>query len=167
MEVRAPTAFGFNGLRVQEFANPRAFRRGVLIYWSVEKGSVVIHSQLLNCSASEVHAMVDGAIHHGTEMAVEANYVDSHGQSEIGFGVTKLLGFDLLPRIKRINKVKMYRPAAGEPDLWPQLKPALTRPITGGGRVFRPCTIPPIARLSAPALQRGPRGSRPSRVGRA
>ncbi len=105
------------------------YGRGVLIYWSVEKGSVVIHSQRLNCSASEVHAMVDGAIHHGTEMAVEANYVDSHGQSEIGFGITKLLGFDLLPRIKRINKVKLYRPAVGEPDLWPGLKPALTRPI--------------------------------------
>ena len=66
--------------------------RGVLIYWSVEKGSVVIHSQLLNCSASEVHAMVDGAIRHGTEMSVEANYVDTHGQSEIGFGITRLLG---------------------------------------------------------------------------
>lgn len=49
--------------------------------------------------------------------------------SEIGFGFTKLLGFDLLPRIKRINKVKLYRPAAGEPDLWPGLKPAMTRPI--------------------------------------
>jgi hypothetical protein len=83
-------------------------RRGVLIYWSVERnGSVVVHSQLLNCSASEVHAMVDGAIHHGTEMAVESSYVDTHGQSEIGFGITKLLGFDLLPRIKRINKVKL------------------------------------------------------------
>jgi TnpA family transposase/transposase len=103
--------------------------RGVLIYWHVEKGSVVIHSQLLNCSASEVHAMVDGAIRHGTDMAVEANYVDTHGQSEIGFGITRLLGFDLLPRIKRINKVKLYRPAAGEPDLWPGLAPAMTRPI--------------------------------------
>lgn len=101
----------------------------MLIYWSVEKGSVVVHSQRLNCSASEVHAMVDGAIHHGTEMAVEANYVDTHGQSEIGFGITRLLGFDLLPRIKRINKVKLYRPAAGKPDLWPGLKPAMTRPI--------------------------------------
>jgi TnpA family transposase len=40
-----------------------------------------------------------------------------------------LLGFDLLPRIKRINKVKLYRPAAGEPDAWPGLAPALTRPI--------------------------------------
>ncbi len=73
--------------------------------------------------------MVDGAIHHGTDMAVEANYVDTHGQSEIGFGITKLLGFDLLPRIKHINKVKLYRPTAGEADLWPGLKPALTRPI--------------------------------------
>lgn len=58
--------------------------RGVLIYWHVERGSVVVHSQLLHCSASEVHAMVDGAIRHGTDMSVESNYVDSHGQSEIG-----------------------------------------------------------------------------------
>jgi TnpA family transposase len=103
--------------------------RGVLIYWHVERGLVVIHSQRLNCSASEVHAMVDGAIRHGTQMQVEANYVDTHGQSEIGFGITKLLGFDLLPRIKRINTAKLYRPDAGEPDLWPGLTPALTRPI--------------------------------------
>src|SRR5664280_984381 len=39
------------------------------------------------------------------------------------------LGFNLLPRIKRINKVKLYRPAAGEPDAYPALAPALTRPI--------------------------------------
>jgi TnpA family transposase len=103
--------------------------RGVLIYWSVDKGSVVIHSQRLNCSASEVHAMVEGAVRHGTEMKVESNYVDSHGQSEIGFGVTRLLGFDLLPRIKRINKCKLYRPAAGESGAWPQLRPVMTRPI--------------------------------------
>ncbi len=103
--------------------------QGVLIYWHVDKGSVVVHSQLLSCTASEVHAMVDGAIRHGTDMQVESNYVDSHGQSEIGFGITKLLGFELLPRIKRVNKVKLYRPAAEEPDLWPGLAPALTRPI--------------------------------------
>ncbi|MGW0390620.1 Tn3 family transposase [Streptomyces sp. NPDC003042] len=73
--------------------------------------------------------MIEGAMRHGTTMDVEANYTDSHGQSEIGFGVTRLLNFDLLPRIKRINKVKLYRPVAGEPDAYPQLTPALTRPI--------------------------------------
>src|SRR6266542_4248752 len=79
--------------------------------------------------SSEVAAMVEGAMHHGTAMQVEGNYVDSHGQSEIGFGITRLLGFDLLPRIKRINQVRLYRPAAGEPDASPQLGPALTRTI--------------------------------------
>lgn len=73
--------------------------------------------------------MVEGAMRHGTTMDVEANYTDSHGQSEIGFGITRLLNFDLLPRIKRINKVKLYRPVAGNPDACPQLTPALTRPI--------------------------------------
>ncbi len=90
---------------------------------------MAIHSQLLSCSASEVAAMVEGAMRHGTTMEVEGNYVDSHGQSEVGFGVTRLLGFDLLPRIKRINKVRLYRPVAGEPDAYPRLTPALTRPI--------------------------------------
>ena len=77
--------------------------RGVLIYWHVEKKSVAVHSQVISCSASEVAAMIEGAMRHGTSMEVEGNYVDSHGQSEI-FGLTRLLGFDLLPRIKRINK---------------------------------------------------------------
>ncbi|MEN3308939.1 MAG: hypothetical protein V7603_5141 [Micromonosporaceae bacterium] len=103
--------------------------RGVLIYWHVERKSMAIHSQLINCSASEVAAMIEGAIRHGTMMEVEGTYTDSHGQSEVGFGITRLLGFDLLPRIKRINKVRLYRPAAGEPDAYPRLAPALTRPI--------------------------------------
>jgi len=103
--------------------------RGVLIYWHVERRSMAVYSQLLNCSASEVAAMVEGAIRHGTDMDVEANYTDSHEASEIGFGITRLLGFDLLPRLKRINKAKLYRPSAGESDAYPRLVPALTRPI--------------------------------------
>ena len=91
--------------------------RGVLIYGHVERKSMVVHSQLISCTASEVAAMIEGAIRHGTTMQVDGNYVDSHGQSEIGFGITRLLGFDLLPRIKRINHVKLYRPVAGEFDV--------------------------------------------------
>lgn len=99
--------------------------RGVLIYWHVERKSMAIHSQLINCSASEVPAMVDGAIRHGTSMQVEGNYVDTRGRSEIGFGITRLLGFELLPRIKRIDTVRLYRPAAGESNGYPYLAPAM------------------------------------------
>ena len=97
--------------------------RGVLIYWHIERKSMVIHSQLLSCTASEVAAMIQGAIHHGTEMDVKANYVDTHGQSVVGFGLTRLLGFDLLPRIKRINHIRLYPPARGEE--FPNLVPAM------------------------------------------
>ena len=86
--------------------------RGVLIYWHVDTKSVAIHSQLITCTASEVAAMIEGAMHHRTDLDVETNYVDSHGQSEIGFGLTRLLGFELMPRLKRINHTKLHVPDA-------------------------------------------------------
>ncbi|MFI7114817.1 Tn3 family transposase [Nonomuraea sp. NPDC050227] len=103
--------------------------RGVLVYWHVERGSVVVHSQTLKASASEVAAMVEGAIRHGTTMKVEGNYVDSHGQSEIGFGITRLLNVDLLPRIKQINHVRLYQAEPGDAARYGRLAPALTRPV--------------------------------------
>jgi hypothetical protein len=39
---------------------------GVLIYWHVERKSMAIHSQLIGCSASEVAAMIEGVMRHGT-----------------------------------------------------------------------------------------------------
>ena len=62
-------------------------------------------------------------------MKAAGNYVDSHGQSEIGFGLTKLLGYQLLPRIKRINTVKLYRPGPAVENEYPRLEPAMTRAI--------------------------------------
>ncbi|MGW9597040.1 transposase [Streptomyces chartreusis] len=103
--------------------------RGVLVYWHIEKGSMAIHSQLLNCTASEVAAAIEGMMRHATTMQAEGNYVDSHGQSEIGFGLTRLLGYDLLPRIKQINKVKLYRPGREDEDTYERLADAMARPI--------------------------------------
>jgi TnpA family transposase len=108
----------------------RRGKRGVLIYWTVEaKGSMAVHSQLLSCSASEVHAMVEGTMRHGTDMTIEANHVDSHGASFIGFGITRLLGFDLIARFKQINHMKLHLPHKGTGEAYPLLEPALTRPI--------------------------------------
>lgn len=103
--------------------------RGVLVYWHIEKGSMAIHSQLLNCTASEVAAAIEGMMRHATTMEAEGNYVDSHGQSEIGFGLTRLLSYELLPRIKQINKVKLYRPGREDEDTYERLDGAMTRPI--------------------------------------
>ncbi|MCP4901599.1 MAG: transposase, partial [bacterium] len=74
--------------------------RGVMIYWHVAKRSTCIYSQLKRCSSSEVAAMIEGVLRHCTDMNVEKQYVDSHGQSEVAFAFCYLLGFDLLPRLK-------------------------------------------------------------------
>ncbi|GAA4233425.1 hypothetical protein FHR32_000639 [Streptosporangium album] len=52
----------------------RRAKRGVLIYWTVDVvGSMAVHSQLISCSASEVHAMVEGAMRHGTDGELASN----------------------------------------------------------------------------------------------
>ena len=57
--------------------------------------------------------MIEGVLRHCTEMQVEQQYVDSKGQSEVGFAFCHLLGFDLLPRLKGIASQKLYRPVSG------------------------------------------------------
>jgi TnpA family transposase len=84
--------------------------RGVMIYWHVDSKAACIHSQLKRCSSSEVASMMEGVLHHCTEMEVESQYVDTHGQSIIAFAFCYLLGFDLMPRFKGIDKQKLVRP---------------------------------------------------------
>lgn len=103
--------------------------RGIMIYWHVEKNSTCIYSQLKSCSSSEVAAMMEGLLRHCTEMEVEKNYVDSHGQSEVAFAFCYLLGYQLMPRLKAIHSQKLYRPEPGMTDAYPNLQPVLTRPI--------------------------------------
>lgn len=103
--------------------------RGIMIYWHVEKKSTCIYSQLKRCSSSEVAAMIQGVLRHCTDMTIERQYVDTHGQSEVAFAFTHLLGFDLLPRLKGINKQRLYTPDAHSKVKCPNLAPALTRPI--------------------------------------
>ena len=101
--------------------------RGVMIYWHVERKSLCIHSQLKSPSSSEVASMIEGVVRHCTEMEVDRQYVDSHGQSEVAFAFCRLLGFQLLPRLKRIHVQRLYRPDSG--FACSSLEPVMTRPI--------------------------------------
>ncbi len=103
--------------------------RGIMIYWHVEHKSLCVHSQLKSPSSSEVASMIEGVIHHVTEMSIDRQYVDSHGQSEVAFAFCRLLGFQLLPRLKAIHSQKLHRPNAGKPNAYKHLEPILTRPI--------------------------------------
>jgi len=103
--------------------------RGVMIYWHVDKNSAVIHSQLKTCSSSEVASMIQGILKHCTKMKIKQSYVDTHGQSTIGFGFSHLLHFDLLPRFKNINRQKLYYSDAKHKDRYQNLTDILNSSI--------------------------------------
>jgi TnpA family transposase len=103
--------------------------RGVMIYWHVEKHATCIFSQLKTPSSSEVAAMIQGVLRHCTQMQIEKQFVDTHGQNEVAFGFCRLLGFQLMPRLKNIAGQKLYRPQAGMAEAYSNLQPILTRPI--------------------------------------
>lgn len=83
--------------------------RGVMIYWHVDAKATCIHSQLKQVSSSEVASMIEGVLHHGTELEIDRQFVDTHGQSIVGFAFCYLLGFNLMPRFKGIARQKLVR----------------------------------------------------------
>ncbi|WP_406416653.1 Tn3 family transposase [Streptomyces sp. NBC_00842] len=99
---------------------------GVMIYWHVEKKSLCVYSQLKNCSASEVAAMIEGVLRHCTDVEIDRQYTDTHGASIVGFAFAHMLGFNLLPRLKNVGSARLYRPATGEDAKWPHLAPVLS-----------------------------------------
>lgn len=103
--------------------------KGVMIYWHVEKHATCIYSQLKTCSSSEVAAMIQGVLRHCTQMKVEKQFVDTHGQNEVAFGFCHLLGFQLMPRLKNIYAQRLARPETGKPSAYPNLQLILSQPI--------------------------------------
>lgn len=100
--------------------------RGVMIYWHVGRQATCVYSQLKRCSSSEVSAMIEGVLRHCTDMEIQRQYVDSHGQSVVGFAFCHLLGFDLAPRLKAIARQKLALPGGGMRARLPNLLPILS-----------------------------------------
>lgn len=121
--------FGTWGENLKTEWHTRYGGRGVMIYWHIEQGSTAIYSQLKSPSSSEVAAMIEGLMRHSTAMTLNRTYVDSHGQSEIGFAFCYLLGYDLLPRLKNMHSQRLYVPQRDEGGVYANLQPILTRPI--------------------------------------
>lgn len=85
---------------------------GIMIYWHVDGKSMCVYSSLKSVQSSEVASMIEGVIRHCTDMKIDTQHTDSHGQTEVAFAFSHLLGFQLAPRIKGVGKTKLYLPNA-------------------------------------------------------
>ncbi len=73
--------------------------------------------------------MIEGVLRHCTDAESTRNYVEGHGQSEVAFAFSHLLGFDLLPRLKGLHAQEHYRPEASQPEAFRRLQLVLPRPM--------------------------------------
>jgi TnpA family transposase len=75
-------------------------RRGVMIYWHVERNSLCIHSQLKSPSSSEVASMIEGVIHqlHG---------LYQHTDDSEGTGAAALAPMADTTRLRRANPANL------------------------------------------------------------
>ena len=102
---------------------------GVMVYWHVSKQSLCIYSQLKAPSSSEAASMIEGVLRHCTAMQVDRSYVDTHGQSEVAFAFCRLLGFQLMPRLKNIYEQRLHLPSKEDTTKYPELEPILKSAI--------------------------------------
>ncbi len=106
-----------------------------MAYWHVDKKALVIYAQSKTCSSSEVGAMIKGVIDHDTLMDMDQIYTDTHGQSSIGFAFSHILGFDLLPRIKNVNKQKFYK--VSKNDFYENIEDAIASTAINWSKIER------------------------------
>ncbi|MGD9202151.1 MAG: Tn3 family transposase [Chitinispirillia bacterium] len=107
--------------------NPHYKKYGIMSYWHVDNKSAGIYSQIRG--TSEVAAMIAGLVLNNTSMNIESNYVDSLGQSEMGFTFCRFLSVELMPWLKRMKYERLYSPDNKFKNRLPYLANVLERPI--------------------------------------
>src|SRR3546814_20163564 len=73
--------------------------------------------------------MMEAVLRHCTDMEIQRQDVDSHGQSAVGFALCRRVGFELAPRLKAIARQKLALPDVGMRTRPPHLQPILSSPI--------------------------------------
>ncbi len=81
--------------------------RGVTVYSFIDERHFLFHSTVISSAEREAAYVIDGLLHNEVVKS-DIHSTDTHGYSEIIFGVTHLLGFAFAPRIKRLDKQRLY-----------------------------------------------------------
>lgn len=90
--------------------NPRYFglKRGVTVYDMTSDQYSHTYVQVINCHLREAVAVLDGVLHHQTELPLHEHMTDTHGYTEILFGLFELESRLFSPRIRDLPEQRLY-----------------------------------------------------------
>jgi TnpA family transposase len=81
--------------------------KGVVSYTFIDESHKLFYSIVINVNERESGYVIDGLLHNETVHS-DIHSTDSHGFSEVIFGLTNLLGFSFAPRIKNFKDQQLY-----------------------------------------------------------
>ena len=83
---------------------------GGIAYHHVSDLYVALFSHFISCGTWEAGYIIDGLLKNKSEIQSDTLHGDTQGQSTTVFGLSYLLGINLMPRIRNIKDLVFYRP---------------------------------------------------------
>lgn len=81
--------------------------KGVVAYTFIDESHRLFHSQVINVNERESGYVIDGLLNNNAVKS-DIHSTDTHGFTEVVFGLTHLLGFAFAPRIKNFKDQQLY-----------------------------------------------------------
>jgi TnpA family transposase len=125
------TTSSSDGMRVQvgvsslhAEANPHyGTGKGATIYRFTSDQFSSFYTKVINTNARDAVHVIDGLLHHETELNIEEHYTDTAGYTDQVFGLSHLLGFRFAPRLRDLADAKLY--TIQKPSDFPDLEKLL------------------------------------------
>ncbi|MEQ6375951.1 Tn3 family transposase [Bacillaceae bacterium S4-13-56] len=110
------TTSSSDGMRVQvgvsslhAEANPHyGTGKGATIYRFTSDKFSSFYTKVISTNARDAVHVIDGLLHHETELNIEEHYTDTAGYTDQVFGLSHLLGFRFAPRLRDLADAKLY-----------------------------------------------------------
>ena len=81
--------------------------KGVSAYNFIDERHFLFHSTVISSAEREAAYVIDGLMHNDVVKS-DIHSTDTHGYSEIIFGVMHLLGFSFAPRLRKLKSQRLY-----------------------------------------------------------
>ena len=106
--------------------NPRyGAEPGKLFYTHISDQYAPFSSKVVNVGVRDSTYVLDGLLHHESDLRIEEHYTDTAGFTDHVFALMHLLGFRFTPRISDLSDTKLYLPNG-------KTKYRLLAPMIGG-----------------------------------
>jgi TnpA family transposase len=85
-------------------------KTGGIAYRHIADNYIALFSRFIACGTYEATYILDALLENLSDHHPKRIHADTHGQSAAVFGLAYLLGIELMPRIRRWRKLRLYRP---------------------------------------------------------